>query len=109
MPGGKRAGIQQQILAAQGCISATVVRRIEKGDYESAPHPSLITAVAHLGGPSDELRELAATYRALQARQRPIDNLLQRKEMPDNAGWRVSQDDPARLAPGLRAAISPRS
>lgn len=29
--------IQQQDLAAQGCVSATVVRRIEKGDYESAP------------------------------------------------------------------------
>jgi predicted ATPase/transcriptional regulator with XRE-family HTH domain len=105
----ERAGIQQQALAAEGCISATVVRRIEKGDYESAPHPSLITAVARLGGPSGELRELAATYRALQARQRPIENLLQRKEMPGNAGWRASQDDPARLAAGLRPAISPRS
>ena len=33
----ERSGILQQDLAAEGCVSATVVRRIEKGDYESAP------------------------------------------------------------------------
>lgn len=72
----ERNQIQQQALAAEGCVSATVVRRIEKGDYESAPHPSLIAAVARLGGPSGELQELVQTFRALQARQRHIDNLL---------------------------------
>jgi len=44
----KRSEIKQQDLAAEGCVSATVVRRIEKGDYESAPHRSLISAVAPL-------------------------------------------------------------
>ena len=28
------SGILQQDLAAEGCVSATVVRRIEKGDYD---------------------------------------------------------------------------
>ena len=105
----ERSRIQQQALAAEGCVSATVVRRIEKGDYESVPHPSLITAVARLGGPSGELRELVQTYRALQARQRHVDNLLQRKEVPDNAGWLDGQNEQARLTAGLRPAISPRS
>jgi transcriptional regulator with XRE-family HTH domain len=105
----ERSGIKQQDLAAEGCVSATVVRRIEKGDYESAPHRSLITAVARLGGPSSELQELVATYRALQARQRHIDNLLQRKEVPANAGWLDSEGEQARLPAGLRPAISPRS
>ena len=105
----ERSGIKQQDLAAEGCVSATVVRRIEKGDYESAPHRSLITAVARLGGPSGELQELVATYRALQARQRHIDNLLQRKEVPANAGWPDSESEQARLPAGLRPAISPRS
>ena len=105
----QRSGIKQQDLAAEGCVSATVVRRIEKGDDESAPHPSLITAVARLGGPSGELQELVQTYRALQARQRHIDNLLQRKEVPDNAGWLAGEGEQARLAAGLRPAISLRS
>ncbi len=105
----ERTGIKQKDLAAKGLVSATVVRRIEKGDYESPPHPSLITAVARLGGPSSELQELVQTYRALQARQRHIDNVLQRKEVPANAGWLDGEGEQARLAAGLRLAISPRS
>lgn len=105
----ERSGIKQQDLAAEGCVSATVVRRIEKGDYESAPHRSLITAVARLGGPSGELQELVATYRDLQARQRQIDSLLGRKEVPANAGWLDSEGEQARLPAGLRPAITPRS
>ena len=105
----QRSGIKQQDLAAEGCLSATVVRRIEKGDYESAPHPSLITAVARLGGPSGELQELVEAYRALQARQRHVDNLLQRKEVPDIARWLDGEGEQARLAAGLRPAILPRS
>ena len=105
----ERSGIKQKDLAAKGLVSATVVRRIEKGDYESAPHPSLITAVARLGGPSSELQELVQTYRALQARQRHIDNALQRKEVPANAGWLDGEGEQARLAAGLKPAISPRS
>ena len=105
----QRSGIKQQDLAAEGCLSATVVRRIEKGDYESAPHPSLITAVARLGGPSGELQDLVRTYRALQVQQRNVDNLLQRKEVPDNAGWLDKEGEQARLAAGLRPAVSPRS
>src|SRR6516162_3992483 len=100
----ERSGILQQDLAAEGCVSATVVRRIEKGDYESAPHRSLITAVARLGGPSGELQQLVATYRALQARQRHIDSLLGRKEVPANAGWLDSEGEQARLPAGLRPA-----
>jgi len=105
----ERDGIQQQALAAQGCVSATVVRRIEKGNYESVPHRSLITAVARLGGPSGELQELVQTYRTLQVRQRYIDNLLQRKEVPDNAGWRVGEGEQGGPTAGLRPAIWPRS
>jgi predicted ATPase/transcriptional regulator with XRE-family HTH domain len=105
----QRSGIKQQDLAAEGCVSATVVRRIEKGDYESAPHPSLVTAVARLGGPSGEFQALVQTYRALQARQRHVDNLLQRKEVPDSAGWLDGQGEQAQLAAGLRPAILPRS
>jgi predicted ATPase/transcriptional regulator with XRE-family HTH domain len=105
----ERSGIKQQDLAAEGCVSATVVRRIEKGDYESAPHRSLITAVARLGGPSGELQELVQTYRALQARQRHVDKLLQRKEVPHNAGWLDGEGEQARLAAGLRPATLPRS
>ena len=104
----ERSGILQKDLAAEGLVSATVVRRIEKGDYESAPQPSLIAAVTRLGGPSGELRELAATYRALQARQRHVDNLLQRKEVPVTEGWRAGEGEKARLAAGLRPAISSR-
>ena len=103
------SGIKQQDLAAEGCLSATVVRRIEKGDYESAPHPSLIAAVARLGGPSGELQELVEAYRALQAQQRRVDTLLQRKEVPDDAGWLEGGGEHARLAAGLRPPVSPRS
>ena len=103
----ERKEILQKDLAAEGLVSATVVRRIEKGDYESAPHPSLITAVARRRGPSGELQELVETYRALQARQRHIDNLLQRKEVPDNAGWLDGEGEQARLGVGLRPAASP--
>lgn len=105
----QRGGIKQQDLAAEGCLSATVVRRIEKGDYESAPHPLLISAVARLGGPSDELQELVQTYRALQARQRHIDNLLQRKDVPDNVRWLNGQAERSLLGVGLRPPISLRS
>ena len=105
----ERDQIQQQALAAEGCVSATVVRRIEKGDYESAPHPSLIAAVARLGGPSGELTELVQTFRALQARQRHIDNLLQRKELPGGAAWLDGQEEQAPLSAGLRTATPPRS
>jgi predicted ATPase/transcriptional regulator with XRE-family HTH domain len=105
----ERSGIKQQDLAAEGCVSATVVRRIEKGNYESAPLRSLITAIGRLGGPSGELQELAAAYRALQARQRHVDKLLSRKEVPDNAGWLDGEGAQARLAVGLRPATLPRS
>lgn len=103
------SGILQKDLAAEGLVSATVVRRIEKGDYESVPHPSLITTVGRLGGPYGELQELVQTYRVLQARQRRIDNLLQsKKEVPENIGQLVGVGELARLGAGLRPAISPR-
>lgn len=105
----QRSGIKQQDLAAEGCVSATVVRRIEKGDYESAPHSSLIAAVARLGGPSGELQELVEAYRGLQARQRHIDKLLQRKEVPDIARWLDGEGEHAQLAAELRPATLPRS
>lgn len=104
----ERSGILQKDLAAEGCVSATVVRRIEKGDYESAPHPSLIAAVARLGGPSAELEVLVKTFRALQTRQRDIDKLLSRKELPGNEGWPDRKGEHASLAAGLRPATSAR-
>jgi transcriptional regulator with XRE-family HTH domain len=97
-------GIKQQDLAAQGCVSATVVRNIEKGSYESAPHPSLVSAVGRLGGPARELRELAAAYRTLQGKQRRVDRLLSRKEVPESAGWLDGEGE----QPGLRPAVSSR-
>src|SRR5215469_17520017 len=97
----ERSGILQQDLAAEGCVSATVVRRIEKGDYESAPPSSLIAAVARHHGPSGELQELIEAFRALQARQRRIDKLLARKVVPDSDGWAGGNDE-ARLAAELR-------
>jgi predicted ATPase/transcriptional regulator with XRE-family HTH domain len=99
----ERSGIKQQDLAAEGCVSATVVRRIEKGDYESAPPDSLITAVARHRGPSRALQELAQDFQALQAQQRRVDKLLARKVVPDAEG------EQARLAAELRPAIVPRS
>jgi predicted ATPase len=104
----ERSGILQQDLAAEGCVSATVVRRIEKGDYESAPPNSLIAAVARHHGPSSEIQELIEAFRALQARQRRIDKLLARKTVPDNDGW-LDDGEGARLAAELKAAVLPRS
>ena len=65
----QQAGVQQQALARKACVSPTVVRRIEHGDYESPPPSSLIRAIALLDGPADELRALSARYRALQRAQ----------------------------------------
>jgi predicted ATPase/transcriptional regulator with XRE-family HTH domain len=103
----ERSRIKQQDLAAEGCVSATVVRRIEKGDYESAPPDSLITAVARHRGPARTLQELAQAFQALQAQQRRIDKLLTRKVVPDGAGW--PEGEQARLAAELRPTILPRS
>ena len=101
-----RSGIKQQDLAAEGCVSATVVRRIEKGDYESAPPGSLITAVGRLGGPSGELQELVQAFQALQTKQRYTDKLLAHKIVPDSEGW---PGERALLAAELRPAVLPRS
>ena len=103
----ERSRIKQQDLAAEGCVSATVVRRIEKGDYESAPPDSLITAVARQRGPARALQELAQAFQDLQAQQRQVDKLLTRKVVPDGAGWPEAEQ--ARLAAELRPAILPRS
>jgi predicted ATPase/transcriptional regulator with XRE-family HTH domain len=103
----ERSRIKQQDLAAEGCVSATVVRRIEKGDYESAPPDSLITAVARHRGPARALQELAQAFQDLQAQQRRIDKLLTRKVVPDGADWPEAEQ--ARLAAELRPAILPRS
>ena len=105
----ERSGILQQDLAAEGCVSATVVRRIEKGDYESVPPSSLIAAVARHYGPSGEIQELVEAFRALQARQRRIDKLLARKIVPDSDGWLGGDGDGAGLAAELRPAVLPRS
>ena len=105
----ERSGILQQDLAAEGCVSATVVRRIEKGDYESLPPSSLIAAVARHQGPSGEIQELIEAFRALQARQRRIDKLLARKIVPDSDGWPGGEGDGAGLAAELRPAVLPRS
>lgn len=102
------SGILQQDLAAEGCVSATVVRRIEKGDYESAPPSSLITVLARHRGPSREIRELVQAFQALQAQQRRIDRLLARKIVPENGGWLADEDERARLAPQLRSVFLPR-
>lgn len=101
-------GILQQDLAAEGCVSATVVRRIEKGDYESAPPQSLIAAVARQRGPAQELQELAQTFQALQARQRQIDKMLARKILPGAAARLAGEGEQVRLAAGLRPAALPR-
>jgi predicted ATPase len=109
----ERSGILQQDLAAEGCVSATVVRRIEKGDYESAPPSSLIAAVARHHGPSGEFQELIEAFRVLQARQRRIDKLLARKIVPDSDGWLDGDGDGdgdgARLAAELRPGVLPSS
>jgi predicted ATPase/transcriptional regulator with XRE-family HTH domain len=105
----ERSGILQQDLAAEGCVSATVVRRIEKGDYESVPPGSLITAVARHHGPSGELQELVRNFQALQTKQRQIDKLLARKVVPDNTGWLAGERERSRLAAGLRPAVLPCS
>ena len=105
----ERSGILQQDLAAEGCVSATVVRRIEKGDYESVPPSSLIAAVARHYGPAGEIQELVEAFRALQARQRRIDKLLARKIVPDTDGWLGGDGDGAGFAAELRPAVLPRS
>src|SRR5579872_1695664 len=105
----ERSGILQQDLAAEGCVSATVVRRIEKGDYESLPPSSLIAAVARHQGPSGEIQELIEAFRTLQARQRQIDKLLARKIVPDSDGWPGGEGGGAGLAAELRPAVLPRS
>jgi len=102
------SGVLQQDLAAEGCVSATVVRRIEKGDYESAPPQSLIAAVTRQGGPARELRELAQTFQALQAQQRQIDKMLTRKILPGPAGRPAGEGEQVTLAAGLRPAALPR-
>jgi predicted ATPase len=104
----ERSGILQQDLAAEGCVSATVLRRVEKGDYESAPPSSLIAAVARHHGPSGEIQELIEAFRALQARQRRIDKLLARKIVPDGDGW-LGDGEGATLAAELKPAVLPRS
>ena len=105
----ERSGILQQDLAAEGCVSATVVRRIEKGDYESAPPGSLITAVARHHGPSREIQELVETFQILQVQQRGIDKQLARKIVPDSEGWLADGSEGARLAAELRSVFLPRS
>ena len=105
----ERSGILQQDLAAEGCVSATVVRRIEKGDYESAPPSSLITAVARHRGPAREIQELVETFQILQIQQRGIDKQLARKIVPENEGWLAGGSEGARLAPQLRPVFLPRS
>src|SRR5690349_12013725 len=105
----ERSGILQQDLAAEGCGSATVVRRIEKGDYESAPPSSLITAVARHRGPAREIQELVETFQILQTQQRGIDKQLARKIVPENEGWLAGGNEGARLASQLRPVFLPRS
>src|SRR5215469_1969834 len=105
----ERSGILQQDLAAGGCVSATVVRRIEKGDYESAPPSSLIAAVARHRGPAREIQELVETFQILQIQQRGIDKQLARKIVPENEGWLAGGSEGARLAPQLRPLFLPRS
>jgi predicted ATPase/transcriptional regulator with XRE-family HTH domain len=102
------SGILQQDLAAEGCVSATVVRRIEKGDYESAPPESLIAAVSRLGGPARELAGLARTYQDLQGQQRQIDKLLIRKVLPATVAGRAGTGERITLGAGLRPAATPR-
>ena len=105
----ERSGILQQDLAAEGCVSATVVRRIEKGDYESAPPSSLITAVARHRGPAREIQELVETFQILQIQQRGIDKQLARKILPEKEGWSAGGSEEARCAPQLRPVFLPRS
>ena len=100
------SGVLQQDLAAQGCVSATVVRRIEKGDYESAPPQSLIAVVARQRGPARELQELAQAFKALQDQQRQIDKMLGRKILPADAA-RAAGDEQVTLVTGLRPAALP--
>ncbi len=101
-------GVQQQDLAAAACVSPTVVRRIEKGDYESPPPESLITALDRQHGPARELQELARDFRQLQAEQKQVENLLRRKELPDIAGLRAGADGHLSIAAGLKPAALPR-
>jgi predicted ATPase/transcriptional regulator with XRE-family HTH domain len=77
-----QSGVLQQDLAVEACVSPTVVRRIEKGDYESPPPHSLLAAVTRLGGPAREMQAFERTYQALQAEQRQLDQLIGRKVIP---------------------------
>jgi predicted ATPase/DNA-binding XRE family transcriptional regulator len=101
-------GVQQQDLAAVACVSATVVRRIEKGDYESPPPQSLIAAVARQHGPAHELQDLAQAFQGLQAEQKQIDKLLARKTLPDAMGVVAGADGQMALVAGLKPAVLPR-
>jgi predicted ATPase/transcriptional regulator with XRE-family HTH domain len=103
------SGILQQDLAAEGCVSATVVRRIEKGDYESPPPESLIAAVARQSGPARELGDLSRAFRLLQGQQKKIDKLLARKVLPGAAADLAARGDRLTLAPGLAPSVVPRS
>jgi len=102
------SGVLQQDLAAEGCISATVVRRIEKGDYESPPPQSLIAAVARLRGPARELQELAHSFTVLQAQQKQVDKMLARKILPGTAGRPAGESEQVTLVAELRPAMLPR-
>ena len=102
-------GVLQQDLAAAGCVSATVVRRIEKGDYESPPPESLIAAVAQAGGPAQELQSITRAFQALQKQQQKIDKLLARKVLPAAAGdIPILGDQPAQ-GTGLAGPVLPAS
>lgn len=101
-------GVQQQDLAAAACVTATVVRRIEKGDYESPPPESLIAALARQHGPAGELQELSREFRELQAEQRQIDNLLKRSTLADTLAIRADADGQITLVAGLKPAALPR-
>lgn len=100
--------IQQQDLAALACVSPTVVRRIEKGDYESPPPQSLLAALGRQQGPVRELKELARDYERLQGEQKRIDKLLTRKTLPDTVELFTSADGRTVLA-GLKPAALPRA
>src|SRR5262249_52376191 len=79
-------------------------------DYESAPPGSLVAAVERMGGPSGEIHKLVQAFRSLQARQKPVDKLLQRKKVVlDNQGWLAGEGERALFATELRSAVLPRS
>jgi predicted ATPase/tetratricopeptide (TPR) repeat protein len=85
------AGVQQQDLASAACLSPTVVRRIEKADYESPPPESLLLAVSLMAGPHLELMALTRKYRHLQSEQRRFEKLLGRKTIPPTSSHGLDQ------------------